>query len=256
MRRIAILHPGQMGAEVGRALVDVGYDVGWLPKGRGSGTRRRAADACLRELDDLRDCDLVLSICPPGAAVETARSLGGFTGLFVDANAISPATAGEVANAVSDLGIEYVDGGIIGPPPKREGTTRLYLSGGRAEEVAGVFEGSRLDSIVLPGGDSAASALKMTYAAWTKISAALLVSIGATADQLGVADALALEWERSQPGLQARQAAALQSAQAKGWRWADEMREIARTFSAAGQPDGFGDAAAEQFSRWPRPADD
>jgi len=245
-----------MGAEVGRALVDVGYDVGWLAKGRGPGTRRRAADARLRELDDLRGCELVLSICPPAAAVETARNVGGFTGLYVDANAISPATAGEVAAVVHHLGIEYIDGGIIGPPPKSDGTTRLYLSGGRAQEVAAVFERSRVESIVLPGCDTAASALKMTYAAWTKISAALLVSIAGTADHLGVADALALEWERSQPGLHARQAAALQSARAKGWRWADEMREIACTFAAAGQPDGFGDGAAEQFSRWARPPDD
>jgi 3-hydroxyisobutyrate dehydrogenase-like beta-hydroxyacid dehydrogenase len=245
-----------MGAEVGRTLVDVGYDVGWLPRGRGTGTRRRAVEAGLRELDDLRGCELVLSICPPGAAVETARSVGGFPGLFVDANAISPSTAGEVAAAVRHFGVGYVDGGIIGPPPKREGTTRLYLSGARAEEVASVLERGRIESIVLPGCDTAASALKMTYAAWTKISAALLVSIGGVADHFGVADALSLEWERSQPGLQARQAAALESARAKGWRWADEMREIARTFAAAGQPDGFGDAAAEQFSCWPRPGDD
>jgi 3-hydroxyisobutyrate dehydrogenase-like beta-hydroxyacid dehydrogenase len=245
-----------MGSEVGRALVDVGYEVGWLASGRGSGTRRRAGEAGLRELDDLRGCDLVLSICPPGVAVETARSLHEFTGLYVDANAISPSTAVEVAAAVLDLGAEYVDGGIIGPPPKLEGTTRLYLSGGRAEEIAAVFDGSRLEPIVLPGADTAASALKMTYAAWTKISAALLVSIRATAEHLGVADALALECERSQSGLQARQATALRSARAKGWRWTDEMREIAHTFDSAGQPGGFGDAAAEQFSRWPRPADD
>jgi 3-hydroxyisobutyrate dehydrogenase-like beta-hydroxyacid dehydrogenase len=245
-----------MGSEVGRALVDVGYDVGWLPNGRGPGTHRRATEAGLRELGDLRGCDLVLSVCPPGAALETARSVGDLTALYVDANAISPATAVDVAAAVRDAGAEYVDGGIIGPPPKSEGSTRMYLSGSRADEVASIFEPSRLEAIVLPGSVTAASALKMTYAAWTKISAALLVSIGGAADHLGVACALALEWERSQPGLQARQQAAVSSAEAKGWRWADEMREIARTFAAAGQPGSFGEAAAEQFSRWPRPVDD
>jgi hypothetical protein len=32
------------------------------------------------------------------------------------------------------------------------------------------------------------------------------------------------------------------------------MEEIARTFAAAGLPDGFHDASAEVFRRYPRPA--
>ena len=253
--RIAILHPGQMGSEVGHALRDAGHDVGWLPKGRGSGTRRRADEAGLVELSDLSACEVVLSICPPGAAVDTAGTIEGFTGLYVDANAISPETAAEVAAVVTELGATYVDGGIIGPPPKRAGTTRLYLSGEQAVRVARLFDGTPLESMVIEAGDLAASAVKMTYAAWTKISAALLISIARAADQLGVAESLATEWERSQPGLKSRLESSIGSARSKGWRWADEMHEIAHTFEAAGQPGGFGEAAAEQFARWPRPAD-
>ena len=245
-----------MGAEVGRALVDVGHFVGWLPTGRGPGTRRRASDAALVDLTDVRECEIVLSVCPPGAAISTARTIEGFTGLYVDANAISPSTAGEVEAVVRNWGADYVDGGIVGPPPHRRESTRLYLSGGRAEEVAAVFEGTRLETVVLSGSDTAASALKMTYAAWTKISAALLVSIRTSADELGVAGALTREWERSQPDLEGRHAAALDAARGKGWRWTDEMCEIARTFGATGEPTGFGEAAAELYARWPRPADD
>jgi len=251
MTRIAILHPGQMGAAVGRALVEAGHDVGWLPDGRGAGTRRRAEEAGLTALDDVADRDLVVSVCPPAAAVDTARSVAGFSGLYLDANAVSPGTASEVAAVVAG---SYVDGGIVGPPPVRAGATRLFLSGARAGEVAAVFAGSRLEPVVL-AGDTAASALKMTYAAWTKITAALLVSLRGAARELGVEDALVAEWARSQPDLAARHAGALAAARDKGWRWEEEMRQIARTFGAAGEPAGFGEAAAELFARWPRPAD-
>jgi hypothetical protein len=256
MTRIAILHPGQMGAAVGRTLVEAGHDVSWLPAGRGAGTGRRAAAAGLHAAEDVRDRDLVLSICPPSAALDVARGIGGYGGLFVDANAVSPATAREVAAAVGAHGATYVDGGIVGPPPDVGGSTRLYLSGDRAGEVAGVFAGTRLEPMVLPRGDTAASALEMGYAAWTKITAALLVSIRDVARHHDVDDALTAEWDRSQPGLVARSEAAADAAARKGWRWEEEMRQIARTFSEAGEPPGFGEAAAHQFGRWPRPAGD
>jgi hypothetical protein len=176
--------------------------------------------------------------------------------VYVDANAISPGRAGEVAAVVRSAGASYVDGGIVGPPPARAGTTRLFLSGEGATEVAGLFAGTRVEAVVLDGGGTAASALKMTYAAWTKITAALLVSVHRTARDLHVDDALLAEWARSQPDLTGRHAAAVEAARDKGWRWEEEMRQIAQTFAAAGEPAGFADAAAEQFGRWPRPTDD
>jgi 3-hydroxyisobutyrate dehydrogenase-like beta-hydroxyacid dehydrogenase len=253
---IAILHPGQMGAEVGRALVEVGHEVRWLPAGRGPGTQRRAKAAGLLEAGTVEGSDLVLSVCPPAAALSTARAVAGFRGVYVDANAVSPETAQQVATTVCDAGAAYVDGGIVGPPPRRARTTRLYLSGARADDVAAVFAGSRVEARVLSGGGTAASALKMSYAAWTKISAALLVSIRAVAHELGVEEALAEEWALSQPELAARLRAAQAAAESKGWRWEEEMRQISRTFAAAGEPPGFAAAAAELFARWPRPADD
>ncbi len=256
MTRIAILHPGQMGAAVGRALVDTGHDVGWLPAERGAGTRRRALDAGLRELMDLDDREVVVCVCPPAAALDTARAVVGFRGVYVDANAISPAAAGEVAAVVRAGGARYVDGGIVGPPPVRAGSTRLYLSGEHATAAAELFRETRVEAVVLDGGDTAASALKMTYAAWTKITAALLVSVRGAARNLGVDEALVAEWARSQPELADRWATALGAAQQKGWRWEEEMHQIARTFAEAGEPPGFAEAAAQQFSRWPRPADD
>jgi 3-hydroxyisobutyrate dehydrogenase-like beta-hydroxyacid dehydrogenase len=221
----------------------------WASAGRGQQTAARAAAAGLRDVGSvaaLRSrCEVVLSIVPPHAAVEVAEAFNGFAGVYVDANAVSPETVRVVAEA---SGARFVDGGIIGPPPSRAGTTRLYLSGAEAAAVAQLFEGTALDAIVLDGDVGAASALKMTYAAWTKGTAALLVAIRETARAHGVDDELVAEWAVSQPQLAERYSRALDSTADKGWRWVGEMREIAATFAAAGQPDGFHFAAAEVFA--------
>jgi 3-hydroxyisobutyrate dehydrogenase-like beta-hydroxyacid dehydrogenase len=199
---------------------------------------------------------VIISVCPPHAALDVAWAVHGFGGLYVDANAVSPGTAREVAQLICESGGRYVDGGIVGPPPEpgQPGRSRLYLSGGGAEQVAALFAGTPLDTRLVAGPATAASAVKMAYAAWTKGTAALLLSIRALAREQGVEDALLAEWAQSQPGLEARSAGAARSAAAKGWRWVAEMEEIGATMSAAGLPDGFHQAAAEIFRRSPRGA--
>ena len=248
---LAILHPGAMGAAVAACLVGRGHEVGWLRTGRSAATAARASKAGLTPFDDLADlldhADVVLSICPPHGALDVARELAGFGGIVVDANAISPETAMLVGDTVSSGGARYVDGGIIGPPPVTAGTTRLYLAGDDGE-VANLFAGSALDAVSLAGATPAASALKMTYAAWTKTTAALLVSIRDTAAAYGVDADLATEWAKSQPHLEDAWLRAREQSQEKGWRWAHELAEVGRTFAAVGQPEGFGAAASEVFA--------
>lgn len=259
MSPIGILHPGEMGAAVGAALVGAGETVLWASTGRSMATADRAAAAGLRDAGTVAKlvgaCDLVLSICPPHAAETTAREAvaAGMNGTFVDANAISPASAAHVAGIVAGAGVTPVDGGIVGPPPRQPGTTRLYLSGALAPAVAARFAGTPLEAIVLDGDPTAASALKMVYAAQTKGRIALLLAADAAAHALGVADALAAEQARSQPNVAAELDRARAAAAAKGWRWVAEMEEIATTFAAAGEPDGFHRAAAEVFRRYERP---
>jgi 3-hydroxyisobutyrate dehydrogenase-like beta-hydroxyacid dehydrogenase len=244
---IGVLHPGAMGAAVAACLAAAGHDVLWASEGRSRDTAARAAG--LRDAGSVavlaKESELLLSICPPHAAVDVARAVAGFEGVYVDANAISPDTARTIAGII---GPGYVDGGIIGPPPLKAGTTRLYLSGARAGEVAAAFSGTPLDARAIDG-ELTASALKMAYAAWTKGSAALLLAIEATAASLGVDSLLHDEWALSQPDAPARLAAAQAAADTKAWRWAGEMREIAATFAAAGEPDGFHRAAAEVYER-------
>jgi 3-hydroxyisobutyrate dehydrogenase-like beta-hydroxyacid dehydrogenase len=243
MARIGLLHPGEMGAAVGAALHGVGHDVVWASDGRSDATARRAADAALRDVGTVAEVagtsDVIVSVCPPHAALDVARGVGVFDGVYVDANAVSPATAREIAT----LFARFVDGGIVGGPPD----PRIYLSGDEAAGVAELFAGSAIDARVLDGGVGAASALKMTYAAWSKGTAAMLLAIREVARVEGVEDALLAEWEDSVPGLEKRWERARRSADKKGWRWVGEMEEIAATFEAAQSPGGFHRAAAEVF---------
>jgi 3-hydroxyisobutyrate dehydrogenase-like beta-hydroxyacid dehydrogenase len=248
---IGVLHPGEMGAALGARLREAGHDVTWAGEGRSEATAARAAAAGLRDAGTVAAVtaasDVVLSVCPPHAALDVARAVAGYAGVFVDANAVSPQTVRMIREIVEDGGGRFVDGGIVGPPPEREGTTRLFLSGADAGAVAGVFAGTVVEAPVLGRDPGRASALKMAYAAWTKGTAAMLLAIRATARAEGVEDALLAEWARSQPDAIGRSDAAADAAARKGWRWIAEMEEIAATFAAAGQPDGFHRAAAEVY---------
>src|SRR4051812_26156868 len=248
---IGLLHPGEMGAAIGAALTASGRRVVWASGGRSAETRRRADEAGLADAGTLaelvRGSDVILSVCPPHAASDVARSAAGFGGLYVDANAIAPATARRLADVVPRA--ELVDGGIVGPPPHRAGTTRLYLSGPSAPAVAELFAGTRVDARVVSAEVGAASALKVGYAAWSKGTAAMLLAIRELARAEGVEEPLVEEWRLSVPELEERWRSAERSAQAKGWRWIGEMEEIAAAFAADGLPDGFHLAAAEVFRK-------
>ncbi len=259
MTRIGLLSPGEMGSAVGGRLVDAGHQVGWASAGRGAATASRAGEAGLVDAGTaarlVRESEVVLSVVPPQFALQTAVAVAatGFAGVYVDANAIAPGTATEVAATVTSSGARYVDGGIVGSPPVRSGTTRLYLSGAGAPAVAALFTDTPLEAVVLGGDPTSASALKLAYAGWTKGSAALLLAAHELAVRSGVAGALEAEWERSQPDLTRRLESARASAAAKGWRWTPEMHEIAAAMRARDLPPGFHQAAARIFQQYPRP---
>jgi hypothetical protein len=225
-----------MGAAVGRCLQANRHDVLWASDGRSAATRARAET--FRDVGTVTalaaEAELILSVCPPHAALDVAREVEGFDGVYVDANAISPMRAKEVAT----IQPRFVDGGIVGGPPDEPGTT-LYLSGSGAASVAVLFVGTNLEPRVVAD----ASAIKMAYAAWSKGSAAMLLAIRDVARHFGVEE----EWELAAPELAKRLPRAEHAAATKGWRWSGEMEEIADTFTAAGQPDGFHRAAARIY---------
>lgn len=249
---VLLLHPGAMGASIGAALVAGGHATSWIAQGRSAETAKRAGDAGLSRVETLAagvsSAEIVISVCPPHASVDVARAVydAVFSGLYVDGNAVSPATAEAVHRL---FGARYVDGGIIGPPAWRAGATRLYLSGQRAETVAGLFEGSLVDARAIGTAPTQASALKMSYAAFTKGSSALLLAVRALAEANGVSRELLAEWAISQPGLASRSAGTAKATSQKAWRFEGEMREIAATFAEADLPSGFHEGAAELYAR-------
>ncbi len=251
---IGFLHPGKMGVSLASCCADRAAERLWVAEGRSAATAARAAAAGLTDADSLaelcRRCDVVVSICPPAAAPDVAAAVAGcgFGGVYVDANAISPATSARVGASFGD---RYVDGGVIGPPAERPGTTRLYLAGPRAAEVAALWAGSPLDArpLAATAEGAPASTLKMAYAAWTKGSNALLLAVNALASQAGALEALRAEWDLSQPGLRDRSDRVAAGSGPKAWRFAGEMAEIADTMAAAGLPDGFHRGAEALYER-------
>lgn len=250
MAVLALISPGAMGAAVA-ACTRADIEVRWAGEERSAATRERAEAAGLIDAGDLdalvSGADAVLSICPPAEARRVADEVAvtGFSGLYVDANAVAPATAENIRHAVAPA--DHVDAGIIGPPPTGPGTTRLHLSGERAEEVAAWFDGSALDARVVAGSPVAASALKVAFAGVSKGTTALLLTAVAAARAHGVEDALMEEWAGTDlPGRLERGAA---GSVPKAWRFAGEMQEIADALAAAGLPEGFHRAAADVYGR-------
>ena len=252
MTKILLLHPGAMGSSLGRNLVENGHGVLWVSENRSAATAARAVDDQLSRVTTLAEAlsqvEIVLSVCPPENAVEVGRAVArtGFEGVYCDANAIAPATA---QSLLEIYGERYVDGGIVGPPARSGGHTRLYLSGPSASLIANLFKATRVQAEVVLGEPLVASAIKMCYAAYTKGSAALILGIRALAEHCGASDVLREEWDRSQNSLWDRSERIGPGTSRKAWRFAPEMREIAKTFDNAGLPPGFHEAAAEIYSR-------
>ncbi len=251
---VGVVHPGEMGAAIGRELVARGATVRWASEGRSKASATRASVAGLVDANDVAGlaggCDTILSVCPPHAAVDVARAVAsaGFRGWYVDANAVSPSTAREVAAVVTAAGARFVDGGIIGSPPAPGRPVHLWLSGPGAAEVAGSFEGTEVLARVVGTGEVAASALKMCFAAWTKGASALLLATRSVARRHRVEEELLGEWAALAPGLVDQSRRAAQQAATKGWRWVKEMEEIAVTFAEAGLPAGFHEAARAVYA--------
>src|SRR5207245_605826 len=154
-------------------------------------------------------------IVPPAQALELARQVGRNPDLlYVDCNAVSPATVRRVEDLIGE---RFVDAGIIGAP----GNPRFYASGRHAGEVAAL----PLDVRVLPGDVGAASALKMCYAILTKGLTALAAEQLLAAERLGLTEPLLAELEDRHPDLRAWGERAVPAMFPKAYRWIAEMEE-------------------------------
>ncbi len=251
-QRVGILHPGEMGSAVAAAIRNSGYPVFWISEGRSHLTRARAESAGFTDAGTLAHlcerCELIVSVCPPEFAAGLADQVigNGFRGTYLDANALSPTHKQQIAARMQSSGIRFVDGGIIGLPPKGRGETWLYLSGEHAASIVCCFQAGPMEVEVIGPQIGKASALKMCYAAQNKGSIALLLAVLGAADRMGVLEDLKRDWTRHASPLDKGEARILRAAP-KAWRWSPEMHEIAATLGASGMPEGFHQAAAQIY---------
>jgi L-threonate 2-dehydrogenase len=232
---VAILAPGNMGAAVGQRLAGHGVRVLTSLAGRSPATAQRAAAAGMIAANDeeITAADFILSIVPPGDAVALAQrfvpalSASNSKPIFVDCNAVNPATVARMAAIIAPSGAPFVDCGIIGPPPAPgDAGPRFYASGAAAQRFSALRDYG-LDVRVLDGAMSAASALKMSYAGITKGTQAIGAAMLLAATRAGSADALFAELTESQAGMLGWLKRSLSRMPPKAYRWVAEMEEIA-----------------------------
>ncbi len=254
---VAIIAPGAMGAAVGIRLADNGLRVLTSLRGRSQETVARAKSAGMAAANDseIAAADFILSILPPGDALALAERFApalkasNAKPVYVDCNAINPATVERVAAMIAPTGCSFVDCGIIGAPPKVDDAgPRFYASGEAAARFAGLRQ-CGLDVRVLDGAPTAASALKMSYAGITKGTQAIGAAMILAASRAGSADALLAELSFSQKELLRQFRAQLPMMPRKAYRWVAEMREIAGFVGGDPAAHELYDGAAQFYER-------
>jgi 3-hydroxyisobutyrate dehydrogenase-like beta-hydroxyacid dehydrogenase len=236
---VAVIGVGEMGAAVGRRLRECGARVLTSLNGRSASSAERVRRAGLEVVEDddclVRDANFVLSIVPPGVAVEVAERLRGpllgtqSRAAFIECNAIAPATSRRIAVMLGAT--NFIDAGIIGGPP-RLGTQdpaqgpRFYASGSSAALLNQLVTFG-LDIAVLDGPVGAASGLKLAYAGLTKGLTALGAAMINAAARDGLDDALRTELARTQQQLLGRLEQYVPQMFPKAYRWVAEMEQIA-----------------------------
>ena len=231
---VAIVAAGAMGSGVARRLSDNGVAVLTSLAGRSDASAARAKAAGMRAVDDaqLIEADVFLSIVPPGRSRALAERFAPHFAaanrkpVFVDCNAVSPATMRGNAEVIAATGAAFVAGAIIGPPPKPgSANTKLYVSGPAAHEVVRLNDHGLIVR-ALEGPLTAASALKMSYAGITKGLTALAAGMMLAATREGSAAALEAELAESQPALVAWFDRMVPAMYGKAYRWVAELDEI------------------------------
>jgi 3-hydroxyisobutyrate dehydrogenase-like beta-hydroxyacid dehydrogenase len=256
IKSVGVMSPGDMGQAISIQLKAKGLNVCTGLESRSERTRALARDAGLTDVGTITrlvdECDVVLSIMDPGAAVGFARvaanalrATGRHT-LIVDCNAIAPDTVHQIADLIERAGGRFLDVGIIGPPPRGEARTDLYASGPGAADLE-QLAGPQLIVHVIGEGIADASALKMCYGALNKGTQALWLEVLIAARRLGVADLLEQELRQSQGERYGWALGQFPSLPPKAYRWVPEMLEISKTLGTAGMTPKMFQGAADIY---------
>ncbi|HVH77839.1 MAG TPA: DUF1932 domain-containing protein [Stellaceae bacterium] len=232
---VAVMAQGSMGAGVGKRLHERGASVRTLLSGRSEASANRAKAAGMEPVGDeralLSGADYFLSILPPDQAIGLAERLAPalqslpVKPVYVDCNAVSPQTAERIAAVIEPTGAAFVDGGIIGGPPREGYSPVIYASGPQAERTKPIADYG-IDWRIIDGPVGAASGLKMSYAGITKGTTAIAAAMLLGAARFGCAEALIAELSSSQPEMLKRMRGSIPGMYDKAYRWVGEMEEI------------------------------
>jgi 3-hydroxyisobutyrate dehydrogenase-like beta-hydroxyacid dehydrogenase len=253
---VGLLSPGEMGHTIGQVLHANGLRVLTHLGGRSERSRALAAQAGMEDtpsIDDLvGEAEILLSVLVPARATAIADQVANAIErtradlLYVDCNAIAPPTVERIGARILSAGGRFADAGIVGPPPRRPGTTRFFTSGPGATEFA-ELAAAGLDVRVIGDRIGQASGLKMCYAALTKGLIALGTELLLAAHLMGLDDALRDEQRESIPSVLSWIEGMMPSMPPKAYRWVGEMEEIAATFAALGLTPRMLEGAADMY---------
>ena len=259
MRSAAVLYPGEMGCAVAGVLVAAGWDVCTHLSGPSLVCRGAAEAAAIATLGSLEEAvgtsDLVISLVPPAAALETAEVLAGAARrsgrrpLFLDANSVAPATMAAIAATLAGVGLDCVDGAFVGSAAELGGRTRLYLSGPRAGELAAALP-QAFHTAELGAELGAASAFKLAFAGFNKGLVALFLEVMEAAGAAGDRDELLARLRAFYPGTVETLERLLPSYPRHAARRADELDELARWLTSEGRGGGCAAAARDVLRRF------
>ncbi len=257
IRNIGVVSPGDMGQAIAGRLKESGFNVHTALDGRSERTKALARAAGLVDCGTMEQlvttCELVISVINPGEALAVAHRAAAAikaTGrkiAFADLNAVSPQTARDADRLIREAGGMFIDGGIIGPPPRGEkDRPRIYVSGPDAY-LFGQINHANLQVRVMSERIGDASGIKMCYAAMTKGTTALAVELLVAARRLGVEQALEKELRESRNDVFDWQVKTIAAMPPKAYRWVPEMQEIAKTFAELGMTRRIFDGATDIY---------
>jgi 3-hydroxyisobutyrate dehydrogenase-like beta-hydroxyacid dehydrogenase len=254
---VTIIAAGEMGSAVGKRLVDNGVKVMTVLEGRSQASRERAHAAGMAGVSEgeAAVADILLSIVPPGEALALAKRLAPILErqnrkpIYVDCNAVNPATVQRIAKVIADVAVPFVDAGIIGGPPTPQGAGPVFYASGPDASRFAVLGRHGLDVRVLDRPIAAASALKMSYAGITKGFTALGAAMMLASTRGGAAEALRAELAQSQPALFAWLSRQVPRMYPKAYRFVAEMEEIAGFVGEDPAARRLYDGAAQLYER-------
>lgn len=241
---IAIMSIGEMGFHWAKLLKGHGVEVLTYDKDRGEVSRKRGENAGVKSVGSLTDLvrqsDLIVSIVVPSAAIDVAKKVaeavktaGRKNLIFLDANAISPMTAEEIAKNLQPAGVSFVDGCIIGSAARMGKGTIVYVSGPEANHLQ-ILEKCNIPVKVLGASTSQASAFKVVYAGLTKGLQGLFCELLMGARRFGLLEEIRAQYDESFPGLLGKVASSIVGLSIHAGRRAEEMDELKRTFNHFG----------------------